>query len=245
MQVFSRIALAVAGVLLFASASAQAQVTCSAPRDGVGGVIFTFDDGSRGQLAAAPYVPCATYFINPSYIGTDWYMNQGDLVTLRSYGAEIANHANTHVDLTTLSRAQVRDEVRTAQATIASMVGVRPTSFAVPFGAINPTINQVLKDEGYRVVALALEDCTFQSETATAPVQACRLDSQHGVGVMCDEIAEAAAGGYYLVLMWHELVEGNAGEYQNRIRDLRDVATCAQNLVAQGRLTVSTLNAVF
>ncbi len=116
-----------------------------------GGLLsITFDDGSASQaqipipiLAQAGLT--ATYYINSGLVGTQDYMNWQQLTTLARAGNEIGGHTAHHIELPTVSQAELTAEVNQDRAALAAH-GLHVTDFATPFGAYdNNTIATVAK----------------------------------------------------------------------------------------------------
>lgn len=104
-------------------------------------VALTYDDGPSGytpQLldALAAQRASATFFLIGSAV-------PGGADTVRrtvAEGHEVASHTMSHPDLTTLSAAAARAQVRDAAALIEQTAGVPVTMFRPPYGAVNAAV---------------------------------------------------------------------------------------------------------
>jgi peptidoglycan/xylan/chitin deacetylase (PgdA/CDA1 family) len=116
---------------------------------GAGHVALTFDDGLLDNLEQlAPLlrdegVP-ATVFVTTAWMGKPHpsvpyarNMTADEVRELHRAGVEIGGHTVTHPDLTTLSFAAARDEVRDGCAQLAEITGAPVDVFAYPFGFAN------------------------------------------------------------------------------------------------------------
>jgi peptidoglycan/xylan/chitin deacetylase (PgdA/CDA1 family) len=116
-------------------------------------LVITFDDGRPDTFTYAypilkKYGFTATFFVIPARIGTSYHLTASQLVELRTAGNEIANHTWDHRDLTTLTYRAMRDEIHRASDAIQTIVGVRPVTFAYPYGASNSTVISAAGAEG-------------------------------------------------------------------------------------------------
>ena len=106
---------------------------------------ITLDDGHRDGLTNAlpileRYHFVATYFVVTGRLRDSGYLHPADLATLTDAGMEIGDHSVSHRNLQHFDIAGVVAQVDVAAATIRSIVGQRPTSFAYPFGDTNRTV---------------------------------------------------------------------------------------------------------
>lgn len=62
---------------------------------------------------------------------------------------EIGSHTRTHPDLTTLSPAEARREIRDSKAELERGLGVSIAGFAYPFGACSPSVRELVGEAGY------------------------------------------------------------------------------------------------
>jgi len=77
------------------------------------------------------------------------YMTQGQLLDLQNRGHEIEAHSKTHLDLTTLTQAQMTDEILGSKQALEAMGFKTITSFDYPYGAYNSAVTQTVKNAGY------------------------------------------------------------------------------------------------
>ncbi len=106
-------------------------------------VSVSFDDGWTNQHNNANPVMKAnglvgTYnIISGELADQPDYMNVTQIKSLITDGNEIASHTITHPDLTTMTAAQVNQEMSQSQTTLQNTFGIQVTDFAYPFGAYN------------------------------------------------------------------------------------------------------------
>jgi peptidoglycan/xylan/chitin deacetylase (PgdA/CDA1 family) len=117
-------------------------------------IALTFDDGlvNFGEVAAPMLADRglpATVFIAPAHVGTynSWddanrptiprcdLLSWDEIRSLSRNGIEFGGHGNTHIPLTGLSQAALENEISTCCDRIATELGIRPRTFAYPYGS--------------------------------------------------------------------------------------------------------------
>ena len=129
-----------------------------------GAIALTFDDGFASFADVAwPLLRShgfpATVFVVTGHVGrmNDWgtlsahgrrksgvptmpLMDWDTLGRLAGEGVEIGAHTRTHPDLRGATDAELVDELEGGAADIAARTGVRPSTFAYPYGGLNPRV---------------------------------------------------------------------------------------------------------
>lgn len=242
------LAVATAGSLALTSAA-----RAEAPGQGL--VSITFDDASHSQYdlgfrAVKDHGLVGTLFVVTSKAeeatqqGHAYHIGWAKIRAFQRAGWEIGSHTHTHRRLTELDDAAAIDELETSKELIAQRVGVTPLAFAPPYGDIDQ-----------RTTTLALERYSYQLRAwggnrgknllpTVDPTQIGRTNvlPQDSPADLCGSMQEAARQGYWLVLMFHEFVKNNPGEYQYDIDDFRAVLDCARSLQDQGQIRVVTVS---
>lgn len=130
-------------------------------------VALTFDGGASNAGArtvldtlAAKKVP-ATFFLTGRFAEKYPSLSREIASTY-----PVGNHSQTHPDLTTLSRTQVVDEIRTARAAILKHAGAetRPL-FRFPLGARNATTIDLVNQECYVAYRWTVDTLGWQGTT--------------------------------------------------------------------------------
>jgi peptidoglycan/xylan/chitin deacetylase (PgdA/CDA1 family) len=88
-------------------------------------------------------------YIVGNYMGTDGYMDAGQIKELVAAGWEIGSHSRSHRDLRELDPAVQREEIVVAREVLQEQIGVPVNSFAYPFGSINNAAVDYVKFAGY------------------------------------------------------------------------------------------------
>jgi peptidoglycan/xylan/chitin deacetylase (PgdA/CDA1 family) len=127
---------------------------------------ITFDDGYQNNLInAAPvlkkYNFTSTCFIVSNCLGSSnvWDISKGisqrPLMTENEVkkwvdlGMDIGSHTNTHSDLTTLSKKQIRDEIIESKKELERKFKISVSDFCYPFGKLNKSTASLVKNSGY------------------------------------------------------------------------------------------------
>ncbi|MFN8635096.1 MAG: polysaccharide deacetylase family protein [Chloroflexota bacterium] len=135
--------LALAAGYRFVPASELAR-TGGAPNE----LAITFDDGLKSVLTtAAPIladygVPWSLFVVSDWVDGHHFWADRTDDVLLTwddverlaAAGADVGSHSVTHARFGTLDLDQMIDELELSRETIEARIGIRTSSFAIPFG---------------------------------------------------------------------------------------------------------------
>jgi peptidoglycan/xylan/chitin deacetylase (PgdA/CDA1 family) len=132
-------------------------------------VVITFDDGYRNNLDNAQPILKefgfrAVLFVVTNALGRDnfWHdpssetripmLSWEQVKTLQDAGWEIGSHTLNHPRLAKLSPEEVKKELTESRDEIERRLGVRPVTFANPYGnaADDPAVQSAIKDAGYR-----------------------------------------------------------------------------------------------
>ncbi|OLT32011.1 hypothetical protein BJF79_36545 [Actinomadura sp. CNU-125] len=116
-------------------------------------VSLTFDDGVRDQYDNARPVlddhgMDGTFYINSARVDTPGYMSQAQLQTMASGGHEIGGHTITHANVPSLPEEEKQRQVCDDRVALLNL-GFEVTSFAYPYGAVDPASMDVAEECGY------------------------------------------------------------------------------------------------
>ncbi|KAK3819535.1 MAG: hypothetical protein J3Q66DRAFT_334811 [Benniella sp.] len=119
---------------------------------------LTFDDGPAERTPdllkiLAKAGAKATFFVNGdnhSKILTS--ANKKIIKDAYKAGHQIASHTWGHLDMITLSLADLHYQMKTLDDALFSIIGVRPRFMRPPFGSTNAQVLKFLGSEGYKVV---------------------------------------------------------------------------------------------
>lgn len=116
-------------------------------------VSLNFDDNTADHRIALRLLGerglKGTFYVNTAWLGTSgFYLNRADLGAAAAAGHEIAGHSLLHIDLTSLSSAELRRHVCDDRAALVGW-GFSPTSFAYPYARQNAVVQDVVRGCGY------------------------------------------------------------------------------------------------
>ena len=120
-------------------------------------VVFTFDDATASQYSiVAPllkqYGFGGTFYIcefPPSSADSNLYMNWRQIKELDRMGFEIANHTQSHPQLSKLSPQEIDKQIGYIEHKCDSMHIKKPVTFAYPGYDLNMDVIDILKNRGY------------------------------------------------------------------------------------------------
>lgn len=121
-------------------------------------VIITFDDGFRSVYTHAASVLeelgfQAVLFLAPKYIDENhsYYMSWKQIRELIDRGvAEVGAHTYSHIDVRSVSEAQLKAEIEACDSSISRNLGIRPLAFCFPYGTFRRSALKTLRSSGYR-----------------------------------------------------------------------------------------------
>lgn len=90
----------------------------------------------------------ATFFV----LGQWAEDNPAEMVLIAEAGHEIGSHSNTHADMTTISKAEMLDELDRSAERIERACGVTPKLFRAPSGAYNDSVIKTVSEHGFETI---------------------------------------------------------------------------------------------
>ncbi len=131
------------------------------------------------------------------------YMNPSQVKDMQAAGHEVGGHTKTHPDLTTLTVQQATDEI-VGSRTALQNIGITVNTMVYPYGAANPTIQQITKNAGY----LAARTVEAGYNTKATDHYALRVQNV-GVGTTLADVqgwvTTAATDHTWLILVFHQV----------------------------------------
>lgn len=179
-------------------------------------VSLDFDDGWLSAYSnGLPILTAAglkgTQYIATGFLGTTGYISSDQVSALQASGQEVGAHSKSHTDLTTLTEAQITDEVLGSKNILAGM-GVNSSSFAYPFGEYNSTIEAIVKQSGFTAARTAkTEDSGLNfKNTDRFLLKTQSVETTTSIDQVKAWINEAVAQKGWLILVFHQV--DNSGE---------------------------------
>jgi peptidoglycan/xylan/chitin deacetylase (PgdA/CDA1 family) len=117
-------------------------------------IILTFDDGYRSVYTEAfpllkEYGFRATLYLHTAKINTPGGLTTEMTKEMAGYGLEIGSHSLTHPDLTKISPAKLRNEIRLSKKQLEELTGQEVTTFCYPAGRYNSRVREEVMKAGY------------------------------------------------------------------------------------------------
>jgi peptidoglycan/xylan/chitin deacetylase (PgdA/CDA1 family) len=135
-------------------------------------IVFTFDDAYKDFYDCAwpllkRYGFSAAVFVPVSFVGghAEWDRKYGEPAALMSWteirtaqheGVQFESHSLTHRHVTELEPYEVQKELSASRDALERELGVRPTIFSYPYGAVNDVVATAVKDSGYTHAVVGL-----------------------------------------------------------------------------------------
>jgi peptidoglycan/xylan/chitin deacetylase (PgdA/CDA1 family) len=183
-----------------------------------GTVALTFDDGltpaTRNRLL--PFLrkhrlPATFFIIGNTLDPTHWAYRDNVAAVEEAVrdGHIVANHSFTHPDLTAVDAEEVELQVQTGSDAIKKIIGVEPTFFRPPMGAVNDKVLKQLKSMGQHVVGWNCNSDDWKGQKSMiVPNILLELDRARPVPLRLrratKEKGGAAAFGTGFVMLLHE-----------------------------------------
>ncbi len=116
-------------------------------------LVITFDDGYEDvYLNAFPelskYGFTATIMLVSSYVGSEEFMTQSEILDLEQAGWEVGSHSQTHLDLTK-NFSSLWDEIVQSRLDLKQITGQEINLFAYPYGAADSVVIGKVIKAGY------------------------------------------------------------------------------------------------
>jgi peptidoglycan/xylan/chitin deacetylase (PgdA/CDA1 family) len=162
-----------------------------APSDGRRIVTFTFDDGPFPETTPEILEILRRHHVRATFFWIGRYLEgDGDrAVTTRAVARQVAaaghfigNHTRDHEQLTSLSRARVLEQIDSCSRSIEQVVGVRPTLFRPPYGALDPWASEPLRKRGLDLVLWSVEAADMTHGDAAAMTDSLRAQLEYAGG---------------------------------------------------------------
>ena len=126
-------------------------------QNGGGSMLLTFDDGHVSNYALAfpilqQHGASADFFVNPGRVGTEGFATWSQLREMADGGMSIQSHSFSHRYLTSLSPAELREELARSKSEIEQHVGQPVTLLAPPGGRMPRGLGDLARELGYKWV---------------------------------------------------------------------------------------------
>ena len=110
-------------------------------------IALTFDDGPNPTYTPQILAILQEFGIKATFFDIGYLVKDYPALVQQEYSAGhiVGEHSWSHPDLTRLSVSNVRSQLAVASDAVQSAIGIRPTFFRPPYGAVNLTVMQQAK----------------------------------------------------------------------------------------------------
>lgn len=155
-------------------------------------IVLTFDDGPLD-----PTTPSILQTLSEKKVKATFFLlgqnakEYPDLVKkIQDEGHEIASHSYSHPQLTLLSKEAIEKEVKETDKAIFEATGILPRTFRPPYGAVNPTVANII---GKPIIQWNIDSLDWQSKQKNAMIQTINQTASEGGIVLMHDIQPATA----------------------------------------------------
>ncbi len=162
-----------------------------APDDGRRFVTFTFDDGPFPETTPTILEILARHRVRATFFWIGRYLDGEDdrAVTTRAVARQVAaaghfvgNHTKDHEQLASLTHRQALEQIDSCSSSIERVIGVRPTLFRPPYGALDPWASEALRSRGMDLVLWSIEAADMTHGDTVAMTDSLRAQIEYAGG---------------------------------------------------------------
>lgn len=169
-------------------------------------------------------------------------MTWDDVRSLAGHGWEFGAHGYTHAYMLSKAGDEVLEmELGVPAAQIYVATGIYPVTFASPNGDYD---DRVLDRARFYYKAhfrgWGNEGINFFDSTDHWQVYREQVANTKSVEEICAEMERAGREGYWLVYIWHRIVDTPTYEYENSVKQFQGVLDCAVRLRDAGTIRLMT-----
>ncbi|OGZ83656.1 MAG: hypothetical protein A2599_01635 [Candidatus Staskawiczbacteria bacterium RIFOXYD1_FULL_39_28] len=174
-----------------------------------GMVSLNFDDGlpsfyTNGVPILDSHGLKGTNYVLSGELGNSSSITAEQMLELQSKGYEIGGHSKTHRDLTTLSDADLREEIIGSKNFLESL-GAKISTFAFPFGTHNSLVDQIVKEAGFTGsrTALARNEGENYKNNNPYALRSKTVDASTTLAQVQQWIDDAIKNKTWIILVFH------------------------------------------
>ena len=195
---------------------------------------ITFDDARNDTYYYALPILAergirASLMVPTGYVGGLGRMTWSQIQELeRDRKWEIGSHSVTHRDLTMLSADELRDEIANSKRALEEH-GLTVRTFAPPGGVYNDAVirNVALHYEFNRIAWRGYNQLPYND----FEIKGFTVMANDSVSAVKGWIDHAVANGLWLILVFHQIVRGEASQYGYNVRDFEEIIDYASKRI--------------
>ena len=152
-------------------------------------IALTFDDGpglatDRILNTLKENNAVATFFVIGNRVGS----NKETLLKAVANGNEIAGHSWDHKNLTNLSDARVRTDLKSTDDAIYRTLGFRSKLFRPPYGSINSRVARIAGEEGFAAINWSVDPQDWRYKNANTVYNSIMSNVREGSIILAHDI---------------------------------------------------------
>src|SRR5690625_419726 len=93
-------------------------------------------------------------------------------------GHEIANHSETHINLNTVRRSRIENEVVQSKKQLEKITGVEPVLFRPPYGEYNSAVIELAKKSDQKIIMWSVDTLDWQHKNKKRTVDIVMRDTK-------------------------------------------------------------------
>lgn len=158
-------------------------------------VAITFDDGPSVQVTPRvlkilkQHDAKATFFM----LGSQVEKYPSIAARVANSGHEIGNHTDHHMDLTKIGESRMVEEVQKSNQKILEATGQSPTLIRPPYGAINPNVEKVARNNGSSLILWSVDSLDWKSKNTEAINQLVQKEVVSGSIILLHDVHPTTA----------------------------------------------------
>ncbi len=132
-------------------------------------IVLSFDDGYRSMYTEVwPRLKAkgmtGVFYIITGHIGRDTNLTEDMIREMAAGGMEIGSHTINHLDMSTLSTAQLDSELQESRAVLEQLTGQSVVSFCYPSGSYGDSAREAVVRAGYTTAVTTAYGIASQSD---------------------------------------------------------------------------------
>lgn len=192
-------------------------------------VSLTFDDGWQSVYdRALPLLDKhgfrSTQYVNPSSIETPNFITAAKVQQMHQAGHEIAAHSYQHVDLTSVGRDRLDDELRRSEESLAA-AGLPTDDLAPPYGRSDAQVDWYA-NKYFRLVRGTDDGINTRQNLDLRDLKVLYITDQTTPDTLKEALAETSRSNGWLILVYHQVAApDSSGTVKNTIAVDRSTIT--------------------
>jgi peptidoglycan/xylan/chitin deacetylase (PgdA/CDA1 family) len=158
---------------------------------------------------------------------------------MQAQGHEIGAHTKSHPHLTTLSSAELQDEIAGSKQELINIGVNQVVTFSYPYGEFNDTVINAVKNAGY-LGARNVEGGFNDKTTDKYLLESFSVESNTNISTVKSLIDSAIQDKTWLILLFHR-TENNGGQYSITPYNLQQIV---DYLIANNVLVVTNAQGI-